>query len=705
MSAPAGSGKTVAVASWLQERPQLSAAWITIEETDTDPVRLWTAIATAVDRLRPGIGRPALALLKTPRVQIEQVVDELLNGLSGYGGQAVIVLDDVHNIADDDGLRSLGYAVERLPRTTRLIALTRADPGIRLSRFRARGALGELRAADLAFSVDEVSALMAQHGVVQLEREDVELLAARTEGWPAGVGLAGMWLAGMDDPREHLRAFSASNRHVADYLTTEVLDILAPEIRSFLLRTSVLTRFTAGLCDAVLEAGDSAQRLAAIERSNLFLVPLDGNGEWYRYHHLFRELLVADLRAADPEEASALNRRAAAWFSERGLVEDALEQLEATGDAAALADLLESQQATLIRAGLTDRLIHWLARLPDEQLASHPILAAGGALASGMLGQPAEVRRRFLAVAEASHGLLPEAGRQYVETAVAMIGGALLDDELATSRARAQLAADTAQAAVPDLAVPALAALAYIDYLGGDLQLAREAADASLARPEAPMRPHGLVMAHAVHAMVEGDAGRITGAVEEARRAVTLGSHLGLAGSWSAGSAHHALGQVLLLDEDAREAERELERARTLRASFEPRLDTIHSLLVLVRARIARGRLTLARSELTSAQELLTAFADAGTLRAMAADVERELDDALARQQPVSDPPTASELAILQLLAGDLSQREIGDELFLSLNTVKTHSRNLYAKLGAHSRAEAVENAHALGLIDPTPQE
>ena len=369
LSAPAGSGKTVVVASWLDHRPDRAVAWVTLEVGDNEPVRLWTAVSTAVDRLRPGIARPALSLLGAPRCDVEAVIDELLNGLAGYDGNVVIVLDDLHHVHAAGGLSMLEYAVERLPRTTRVLATTRSDPAIRLGRLRARGELGELRARDLAFTPEELRVFLTSQGVTPLEPADVELLIQRTEGWPAGIGLAGMWLAKTDAPQKNLREFSASNRHVTDYLTSEVLDTLDIETRSFLLETSVLERFTADLCDAVRDADGSAVRLDGLARSNLFLVALDGRGEWYRYHHLFRELLRAELATVDPEAEATLHRRAATWFLGHDLLDEALEHTAATGDGSALADLLLARHLDLIRGGMLDTFTGWLGQVSGSELA------------------------------------------------------------------------------------------------------------------------------------------------------------------------------------------------------------------------------------------------------------------------------------------------------------------------------------------------
>jgi len=702
VSAPAGYGKTVAVSSWLRQRSDLSAAWVSVETNDDDSVRLWTAVSTAVDRLRPGIARPALAVLMTPRSEIENAIDELLNGLAGYAGMVVIVLDDLHHVTSEDGLRSLGYAVERLPQTTRMVATARADPSMRLGRYRARGALGEVRAEDLAFTVEETEAVMLAHGASRLEREDLERLVQRTEGWPAGVGLAGMWLSKARAPRDNLLEFSGSHSHVADYLTTEVLDILDPDIRAFLLRTSVLGRFSAELCDAVLETDDSAERLAAIERSNLFLVPLDGRGEWYRYHHLFRELLLAELAHIDATAISELHRRAAVWFDERGMLEEALEHTSALDEPAALAVVLETHSREMVRTGRSDVFLQWLERLPDSEITQRPALAAIGAVTSGLLAKPAYVSRRYAAMAEASAEALPEPHRSYVEAIVSLTRGGLLDRALAECLDDARHAADLSVRLVPDMALPTLSVLAYAEYLAGNDVLARTATDAALDRPEVRSRASGVVYAHAMHALLEMEAGRLPAAEAAARDAVALGRESGLEGTWSSGLAHHAMGEVFLAQDLAREAEREFERAVTLRQTNEPRLDAVHSLIQLARARVACGKLALAAGDLELAREGLSGFADSGRLPGMARDVEAAVDAVRTLAEHVYETPTSAELAILRLLDSNMSQREIGEELFLSLNTVKTHSRHLYAKLGAHSREEVVERGHVLGLIDPT---
>ena len=634
VSAPAGSGKTVAVASWLRVRRDLSVAWVTVERGDTAARELWTSVALAVDRLRSGIARPALAKLRAPDSTVAEAIDELLLGLAGYAGQIVIVLDDLHHMTDQDGLELLEYAVERLPSSTRVIATTRTDPSIRLNTFRGRGILGEVRAKELAFTVEEAEAFLESRDITGLDREDVEVLVDHTEGWPAAVALAGMWLGGTDAPHQQLREFSASNRHVADYLASEVLESLTPDVRAFLMQTSILRRFTAELCDSVIVANDSAEQLKALEQSNLFLVSLDGRGDWYRYHNLFRELVHAELVTSEPAALPDLHRRAMTWCIEHGLIEDALEYAWSTGDPAELADLLQRHYLDLARAGSFTTFTGWLERLPDSALTERPVLCASGVLMSMMAAQPAPIRRRYAALAEAGLERLPAAERWHARALVSLTRGGVLDTDLGQALSCSTEATGLALEHAPELAVAALATLAYAHYLAGDAAIARSTADQALDRPEAAERPHGVVYAHAVHALLECDAGRVQVAENEALHAVARARDLGIGGTWSAGLARHALGEALLADGHPRDAERELSRAVTLRQAGEPRLDTVHSLIQLARARVACGKLVAAASDLDAVDQLLSAFSDAGRLPGMSAQVAQALETARAGGRP-----------------------------------------------------------------------
>jgi ATP/maltotriose-dependent transcriptional regulator MalT len=278
---------------------------------DNDPVRLWRYAATAVDRVRGGLGRPALQRLGVAGAPIENAVDELMNGIAAFGEQLVLVLDDLQTVTDQGSLASIDYALEHLPPTARLILITRTDPALRLAQLRARGALAEIRAGEVAFTRTEASELVVARGLIPLEAQEIEVLCDRTEGWPAALVLAALWLRSVEDPHRAVREFGGDQRFVADYLSHEVLAALGDDPRSFLLLASVLGRFTAQLCDAVFDRFDSASVLDELERSNLLVVRLE-HGGLFCVHSLFAKFAEAQLASVEPEAAVEIYRRAAA---------------------------------------------------------------------------------------------------------------------------------------------------------------------------------------------------------------------------------------------------------------------------------------------------------------------------------------------------------------------------------------------------------
>jgi LuxR family transcriptional regulator, maltose regulon positive regulatory protein len=700
ISAPAGGGKTVLLGSWCAEKPDVAVAWLSLEPADDDAVRLWTYVATAVDRIRPGLGRMALLRLRTPGVPLETSVDELLNGISAYGEPITVALDDVHVLQSAPCLESLEYAVEHLPSNARVIATTRADPPIALSRLRGHGQLGELRTRDLAFSIDEARTLLVEEEGLGLDDDDLELLVDRSEGWPAGLYLAALWLRLAADPKVGVRDFSGDHRQVADFLTSEVLASLDPETRDFLLKTSILGRFNASLCAAVLEADSAAGKLEELAHSNLFLISLEPRGDWYRYHHLFSDLLLMELRQSDPDVERTLHARASAWCRSEGLVEEAIEHASAAGQHELVAEMLLEQHRPLLRNGHFATLLRRVANLPQELLLDHPELAAAAALASGLRSGPASERHWLLAIAEQSRVERPGAWSSYAEAGVSLARATWIDGDVGASVEHGRRAAELEHGEGSQIAVAALAALAYALFLAGDDDGAGAAAREAVGRPEAHKRPHGLLYALATLSMLETKKGRARAGETAARRALAIAREMGLSRSSTTGHAYVALAAALAAQGNLRQAEHEAERGEALRRGPEPSPVHVHALLVLAGIRAARGELSLAAEELARAREAIASFTDPGRLPELAAGVERSLKRARTGATLSVEEPTPAEFAVLRLLASDLTQREIGRALYLSLNTVKTHTRGLYRKLGANSRDEAIARASTLGLLD-----
>ena len=700
LNAGVGYGKTTLARSWCTERPE-AVIWLTLDAGDDDPVRLWMHLATGVERLGQGLGSGALSCLAVPGAPIQSAVDELMNGLVAYDRPATVVLDDLHAVRSEASLRSIGHAADRMPANTRVVASTRSDPPpMSLARLRARGSLAEVRARDLAFTVDEARELIRREGI-DLTSESVELLAQRTEGWPAGLYLAALWLRDLDDPNAGVREFAGSARQVGDYLTEEVLAGLATGTREFLSRTSVLSRFTPELCDAVLGREDSAAVLAELARSNMFLVALDARGEWYRYHRLFGDVLRLELGR---EAAAELRRRAAAWCREHGLIEDAIEYAAAAADADAVAELLSEHHRELIWSGRARQFLGWTSRLPQDVLGRHPVLPAAGAHAAALLARPEVEVRRWLTVSEDARRNRPELWSPYMEAAVELTRAAVIqggDVGGAVEHARRAVAAARAGADV--LTVAVLSSLAQALFFAGDLAETRRIALQVVERPDVTNRPGGHVGSLGLLALVDAEQGRVESAEAWARQALSLARERFHANTWVASLAHLGLALACAATGRLDDAEREAIRGEQLRRSPQPTVGQAHALLVLAQVRVTRSRLARAANDLEHALRAIAEFADPGRLPVIAATVQQNLAAARAnaRSRHPIEQPSPAELAVLRGLAAGHSRREIGQELYISLNTVKSHTRELYRKLGATSQADAVAQGEALGLLEP----
>ncbi len=698
LNAAVGYGKTTLVRSWCIERPE-AVIWVTLDSADDDPVRLWTHLATAVERLGEGFGGRALSCLAVRGATVEAAVDELMNGLVAYGRRVTIVLDDLHAVRSEASVRSIAQAIERLPTNARLVASTRSDPAIGLGRLRARRVLTEVRARELAFTVEEARELVVREGI-GLSSESVELLVERTEGWPAGLYLAALWLRDLDDPNRGVREFAGSARQVGDYLADEVLTALAAETKDFLLRTSALARFTPELCDAVLGREDSGAVLADLARSNMFLVALDARGEWYRYHHLFGEVLQLELGR---DAARELRRRAAAWCSAHGLAEEAIEYAAAAGDAETVAELLIERHLEFIWGGRLRQFLGWVRWLPAELLVQHPVLPGAGAATAALLAAPEVEVQQLVAVAERARDERPHLWTPYLEAGVEAARSQVIERGnvgAAVEHARRALAAARAGAEV--LTVSALGCLAQALFFAGELDETRRSALAAVERPEAADVPESYVGCLGLLALVDAEEERVEGAEAWARQAIGFARQHFQADSWVASPAHLGLALACVATGRLDEAEREALRGERLRRSPQPTVGHAHALLVLAEVRLARSRLARAASDLERAQRLIAEFPDPGRLPVIAAAIEQTLVAARANggSRKLVEEPSPAELAVLRCLAAGLSRREIGAELYISLNTVKSHTRELYRKLGATSRSEVVARAEALGLLE-----
>jgi LuxR family maltose regulon positive regulatory protein len=690
VSAPAGYGKTTAVRSWSANRGS-PLAWVTLDGSDNDPARLWAYVATAIDRVRDGLPSRALDRLRTSGISITSAVDELMNGVADFTSGLDLVLDDFHTVTDGECVSSIALAVEHLPPTARIIVITRADPALGLARLRARGALTELRAGELAFTAAEARELLVDRGRLQIGDEDVEILLNRTEGWPAALYLATLWLRTVSDPRRAVRRFGGDHRYVAEYLSHEVLGALSPADREFLVQAAVLGRFTADMCDGVLGRSDSAQRLSELEQSNLFVIRLERGG-WLRTHALFAQFAAARFASLQPGAVTQIHRRAAEWLRARGLIIDAVEHGAAAGDHELVADILSEHHITLIRSGRSATLLRWVRTLPDEYLVDSPRLTTAAAEATE--------RRRYLGLARRSSEECPDRFGVYEQGVVAMVRAGAMDYGVQAAVADGYGAVELAERGA-DTQVAALATLAQAEYFAGNLDGAWSAAWSASEHPDAARRAPGYALARSVLALVATDRGWMSSARQHAQAARAVVGQITSSRSWLGAHAAVALGAVLLADGELGAAEREFSYAERFLREDVASVSHADLLVRLADVRCRRGRVDDADAALIQVREAIDDLADCGMIAARAATVERRLLEVRrqARANGVPHPPSEAELAVLRLLGGDLSARQIANELFLSPNTIRSHTRAIYRKLGVSSRPQAVARATAAGLM------
>jgi len=398
VSAPAGFGKTTLLGAWACELADgRSVTWLSLDPTDDDPVRFWRYFVTAVGGLNPGTGDIALALLGSPQAPpIEVILTNVLNELEDLEADAVIVLDDYHVIDSHAIHEALTFLLEHLPSRMHLIVCTRADPPLPIPRLRARGELNELREADLRFAPEEAAEFLNEAMGLELHAEEIAELDTRTEGWIAGLQMAAMAMRDRADIPGFIEAFTGSHRHVVDYLVEEVLDRQPEGIRSFLLESSILGPMCAPLCDAATGRTDSQAMLERLEHANLFVVPLDDERRWYRYHHLFADVLRQHMRRSQPELVPELHRRASGWYEQEGLLDEAITHALAAHDPDGAARLIEGIAGEVLARAEVSRLVGWVEALPEGLSRSRPELCIAHAWALFLTGrlEDAEGRTR-----------------------------------------------------------------------------------------------------------------------------------------------------------------------------------------------------------------------------------------------------------------------------------------------------------------------
>jgi LuxR family maltose regulon positive regulatory protein len=699
VDAPAGSGKTTLLAQWRAVAGGGRVAWVSLEESDNDPTRFWSYLVAALRTVEPGLGAVALEALGGPSVELERVVvPSLVNDLATVGAPLVLVLDDYHLITNAICHQTLGSFLDHLPAEVHVVLSTRLDPPLPLARMRARGELAELRVGELQFTGEEAAELLNGSMGLALAAADVARLAERTEGWAAGLVLAGLSLRGRPDPSGFIASFSGGDRHVADYLVAEILERQPEELRAFLLRTSVLERLSGPLCDAVLETQGSAALLRELERSSLFVVPLDDRRQWYRYHQLFAQLLRLQLGAREPTLVPVLHRRAAAWHQAAGNVDEAIGHASAAGDFAEAGTLIARHWAAHWLGGQRATVARWLEGLPDEAILADPPVALIAAWSRGFQGASKQETERWLAAAEhEGYGGPPPDGMRSQAFGAALARATLMFDDVGRSAAAASRALELAGDQPAEFSW-AGSALGQALYLSGQAAEARPWLEDLVSQVPASVQPYAVVTALAVLSLIAADQDD-PDAASLARGAVATAEAHGVNFEPLSGIVYLALGRALARQGELAEAEVQLGRALELFEVDSMGLHRTLALLVLAWVRHGRGDLPGARALVDQARELVKQSTDPGMLPSLLEQAEEALGSRPRRPVQVAAPLTERELAVLRLLPTRLSTREIARELSVSVTTVRSQVQAIYRKLQVGSRAEAVTHARQLGLL------
>ena len=693
VACPAGFGKSTLLAAWA-EREHRPVAWVSLDGGDDDPVTLWAHIVEALCRACPELPREQLAGLVIAAPLEEVVLPRLVNALVETP-ELVLVLDDFHRLGNPKARASVAWFADHLPSTVQLVVSSRTDPALPLGTLRAHGQLLELRADELRFTVEEAGEFLDGRLGLGLGEEDVEALVARTEGWPAGIYLAALSLAAAEDRHALVRAFDGTSAHVVDFLSAEVLAASAPETREFMLRASVLERLCAPLCDAVLEREGSAAALESLARTNLFLIPLDERREWFRFHHLFAQLLRAELERREPEAIVPLHRRAFAWHAGSGTTGEAIHHALAAGAHDEAGELIAGAWVHYVNAGRASSVLDWLARLPAERFDADPRLLLVQAWIAALRGREEEMRAavaRVRAHGGLEQGPLPD-GFASLESSLATLGAAFAWGDVGAVLADGERSAELEGPGSPWRPVITWA-LGWAHYCNGDLdKAARWFEETAAIAPEADQWVVG-VGSIADLSLIAGMRGERAAQQRLAADAYELTRAHGLLDAIEDGEVHTAMGVALGAHGRHREALAELERGVFLRRLWGQKLDLADGLIALAAGHGALGDRAGEAAALDEAEVVLAVCADPGALPARLAHARRESRVAAARGAELSD----RERTVLRMLSGGLSEREIGQELFVSFHTVHSHVKAVYRKLGVSSRAEAVALARRENL-------
>ena len=717
VSAPAGFGKTTLVTDWLSKYPDRDSrgpgddgsyvTWLSLDEGDNDLSGFLTYIIAALQKLDESIGEAAAVMLHAPQPPpTESLLTSLLNDLvkwqvsSHLERPKVLVLDDYHLITAPAIQNAVTFLLENMPPHLHLILITRSDPPLPLSRLRVRGQMSEIRQADLQFTAFEAALFLNNVMGLSLSNDQVETLETRTEGWIAGLQLAALSMRDRDDAAGFVDAFSGSHRFVMDYLAEEVIQEQPDQLQQFIMQTSILGRMSGSLCDAVTGQSKGQESLEILEESNLFLVPLDDDRGWFRYHHLFADVMTSRLQRLSPGQIPELHLRAAKWYQQNNLFAEAIEHALTGKDYQMAAKILESQALSLLKAGSLATLLDWLNKLPSEIVNERPKLGIAAAWVYLLISR-LDLVEGYLSTAEDELA--------YRENCDDLRGEiAAIRTYYAARVGHADQAIELAHESFALLDEDNLTVRSVVAFvLGGVYFMNQEIPRALEAMKEAGRLGEQAGNIHlAVSALSSaGDLHRRQGNLVESERAYYQAMQLGTGRSGNplpmAASVYSGLAALCLNRNDLTGARQNALIGLELAGKWVNPDSQVGCYITLARTEHMEGNLDDAWEALEKAKQLAANYQ-------LTPGLDEEI---LACETVISAAPSKGvaptkidhlseyELKVLRLVAAGLSNREVAGELYLSVNTVKWHLKHIYEKLDVHSRVTAVTRAQELDLL------
>lgn len=702
VSAPAGSGKSTLLAQAYHRCSR--AVWVSIDVSDGDPAVLWSALIDSTARLIPGFGGDYRSWLDVAGSQaVDAIIPRFVNDLVETSGSVHFFLDDLQFLPNGRSLDSLSRLIDQVPPEVGFIIASRTAMPFPLGRLRMDRAVVEIGSADLAMNVDEARAASSAAGV---DLDDAQLLklVARTEGWVAGLAWATMAIQATSDTTSVVDTVGSVDGELATYLVEEVLEQRSPELREFMLETSILTQFNASLCDQMRGRTDSRLLIEELDRTNSFIVPLDRHGEWFRYHHLVHDVLKTRLERESPGVVRDLHLRAASWLRDHDGIAESIRHARAGGDNVAAADTLCSNWWGMMNRGRLDTVHSLFEDIDDAEICSYQPLAIAATFLYSLAGDD-QLAQVYFGAAESGHfeGPPPD-GSASIESAIAILRGSVSLDGVDATLAAGLTACDLEPIGSKWRPLATL-----ITAMGHVWRGELDAAEPLLEEALSSGRSSGTIVVYGL-----GELALIRVAFDDVERAVSvaeegceLAERMGLEAMFVTALARGAAATARLAAGDERRAAQHLDAARVPMAEVGSAMpiDAMRTRLVLADVATQLGRLTEARGHLDAASYIDSRYEDTGVLTTQIEIIRKRLTEA-AEAAPVhlSD----REQAVLELMTTELSVREIAEALYVSKETVKTHRRHIYQKLNATSRADAVIAARRAGLFpdrgrDPAP--